>query len=395
MDEVDPSSPRQPGRHGSERERSQVMSGHARRVAALLAAVVAISLLHVFTSPRHVLLHALYEYLYYAPIVAAAYWYGASGGLLTALAASLAYVPHIQTAWADNDAYAASQYAQVVAFHLLGGFVGLLMTSQKRLTARYRDAATTLEARHRELQESQEQLRRAERLSALGEIAAGLAHELRNPLAGVRGALDIVTSRLQPATPEAEFGRVATTELERLGRLLEEFLAYARPRPPRLQASALQPVIDRVMALLVTEAERRHVQLVADGSAPAVSLDVDPEQITQVLFNVVLNAIQASPDGGRVVITQSAAGAHVILCIDDEGPGIPVEHVPRIFEPFFTSKHRGTGLGLAVSQRIVAAHGGTIEVQPRVPTGTSIRVHLPLGTLHARSSYGSSSASHA
>ncbi len=395
MDGADPSSPRQPDRAGSERDRPQVISDHAKRVAALLAAVAAVSLLHVLTSPRHVLLHALYEYLYYAPIVAAAYWYGASGGLLTALAASLAYIPHIQTAWADNEAYTASQYAQVVAFHLLGGLVGLLMTSQKRLTARYRDAATTSDARHRDLQESQEHLRRAERLSALGEIAAGLAHELRNPLAGVRGALDIVTSRLQPATPEAEFARVATTELERLGRLLEEFLAYARPRPPRLQASALQPVVDRVTALLATEAERRHVQLVVDGSAPAVSLEIDTEQITQVVFNVVLNAIQASPDGGRVLIRHFAAGAFVVLSVDDEGCGIPVEHVSRIFEPFFTSKHRGTGLGLAVSHRIVGAHGGTIQVEPRVPTGTSIRVHLPLGTLHAESSYGPASAAHA
>jgi signal transduction histidine kinase len=356
--------------------------------------IAAVSLLHMLTDPSRVLLHELYEYLYYAPVVASAYWYGAPGGLLAALAASLAYIPHIQTTWADNFPYAASQYAQVLAFHLLGGLVGALMTSQKRLTARYRDAATALEARHRELQESQEHLRRAERLSALGEIAAGLAHELRNPLAGLRGALDIVSSRLQAGTPEAEFAQVARTELERLSRLLDDFLAYARPRPPRLEPAGLQPVVDRVLALLGTEAERRRVRLVADGLAEDSRVAIDAEQIAQVLFNVVLNAIQASPEGGRVTISRSAATSHVTLCVDDEGPGIAPEHVPRIFEPFFTTKHRGTGLGLAVSQRIVAAHGGTIELERRVPTGTSVRIRLPLGTLPAAAPAGAARASY-
>lgn len=381
-------------RDASGRGQPASRSHHAVRVAGLATAIAAVSLLHMLTDPRRVLLHELYEYLYYAPVVAAASWYGAPGGLLTALAASLAYIPHIRTTWADNFPYTASQYAQVLAFHLLGGLVGALMTSQKRMTARYRDAATALEARHRELQESQEHLRRAERLSALGEIAAGLAHELRNPLAGLRGALDIVASRLQPGTPEAEFAQVARTELERLSRLLDEFLAYARPRPPRLEPAGLQSVVDRVVALLGTEAERRGVRLVVDGPGRDSSVVIDAEQMTQVLFNVVLNAIQASPEGGRVTISRWTANGQAMLCVEDEGPGIAPEHMARIFEPFFTTKHRGTGLGLAVSQRIVAAHGGTIELERRVPRGTSVRIRLPLGTVPAGAPAGTAGASH-
>lgn len=377
-----------------ERGQAAPVRHHGVRAVGLATTIAAVSLFHMLTDPRRVLLHELYEYLYYAPVVAAAYWYGAPGGLLTALAASLAYIPHIRTTWADNFPYTASQYAQVLAFHLLGGLVGALMTSQKRMTARYRDAATALEARHRELQESQEHLRRAERLSALGEIAAGLAHELRNPLAGLRGALDIVASRLQPATPEAEFAQVARTELDRLSRLLDEFLAYARPRPPRLEPAGLQPVVDRVVALLGTEADRRGVRLVVDGRGSDSSVQIDAEQITQVLFNVVLNAIQASPEGGRVTISRSTATGQAMLCVDDEGPGIAPEHMARIFEPFFTTKHRGTGLGLAVSQRIVAAHGGTIELERRVPRGTSVRIRLPLGTVPAGAPAGTAGASH-
>lgn len=153
----------------------------------LLAAILAISALHYATNPSHIVQHEIYRYLYYVPIILGAYWYGVWGGLLTALGGSLAYIPHIRDAWAPNVPYTVNQYAQVVVFHLLGLCVGLLASFQRRLAERSRDAAASLERANRELRESQEQLRRADRLSALGEVAAGLAHEIRNPLAGVKG----------------------------------------------------------------------------------------------------------------------------------------------------------------------------------------------------------------
>jgi signal transduction histidine kinase len=345
----------------------------------LLGAVGAVSALHYITPPSHFVLHAIYQRSYYAPVILAAYWYGIRGGLLAAGISAIAYAPHIHSAWSHNSPYTASQYAELVVFLLLGLSVGTIASHERRLTKRYRGAAESLENANRELRESSEQLRRAERLSALGEISAGLAHEIRNPLAGLKGALEIVASRAVAGTPEAEFSAVATRELHRLEGLVQEFLAYARPRPPRIRPTDVPAVLDRVTTLLRPEAERSGVALAVEGSNAPAELKIDPEQIEQVLVNVVLNAVQASPRGATVTIQHGPADGRYRLAVSDQGPGIPSDARARIFEPFFTTKERGTGLGLAISQRIVAAHHGEIHISSSKETGTVVEIVLPFG----------------
>lgn len=348
------------------------------RGLGLLAAIAGIAAVHFVTNPSRVVLHEIYSYLCYLPIIVAAYWYGVSGGVVTAAVTSAAFIPHIRIAWAANEAYTATQYAQVVAFHLMGLTVGLLAASQRRLTARYRDAAVSLERANRDLRDSQEHLRRADRLSALGEIAAGLAHEIHNPLAAVKGALEIVASRVPLGSPEAEFAEIGGRELARLEGLVSEFLAYARPHDPALHPTDVHEILERIAALLRSEAERKSVTLVFERAVTLPPLPLDAEQITQVIFNVVLNAIQASATGGHVRLRESLEPGWGVIDVIDEGPGIAPEHVLRIFDPFFTTKSRGTGLGLAISQRIVTAHHGTIEALPGVPSGSIFRIRLPL-----------------
>ena len=352
------------------------------RGLGLIAAIVGISSLHYVTAPSRVVLHELYNYLCYVPIILAAYWYGIWGGLAGAALTSALFIPHIRGAWATNAAYSASQYAQVFVFHLLGLTVGWLAGTQRRLTTRYRDAVTSLEHANLELKESQDHLRRADRLSALGEIAAGLAHEIQNPLAGIKGALEIVASRARPDTPEAEFADIGGKELARLETLVREFLAYARPRDPTLRATDVPDLVERVTALLRPEADKRGVRLVPEypGTSADLSLNLDHDQMTQVILNVVLNAIQASPSDGVVRIHMSMEPGWGTIEVIDQGPGIAPEHVSRIFDPFFTTKSRGTGLGLATSQRIVAAHRGTITALPGSPAGTIFRIRLPRTT---------------
>lgn len=355
-----------------------------RRWIGLLFGLSVVSVLHYTTSPDQAWLHNIYQRLYYAPIVVGAYWFGVRGGLITAVAAAVAYWPHIHITWSANAAYAASQYAELVIFQAAGLLVGFLSDVQRRLTQQSQEAAASLEAANRELRESQEQVRRADRLSALGQIAAGLAHEIRNPLAGIKGALEIVASRVSAGTPEAEFTGVASTELARLDNLVGEFLTYARPREPELRMASLRDVIDHVVLLLGPEAERAAVTMTRDETAPLSDVRMDPEQIRQVLFNVILNAVQASPPGKAVRIrTYSESGAAVVE-VSDDGPGIPLEERERVFDPFFTTKTHGTGLGLAVSSRIVAAHGGRIAIgagaaDNQASVGSVVRVELPLG----------------
>lgn len=361
--------------HSAERRGSR---GHLIRGVGLLAGIAAIASLHFVTDPAYLALHELYNYLCYVPIVFSAYWYGAWGGVAAAVLTSAAFIPHIRVAWAGNEAYSASLYAQVVVFHVLGLTVGLLAGAQAKLTARYREAATSLERANRELRDSQEHLRRADRLSALGEIAAGLAHEIQNPLAGVKGALEIIASRVTRGTPEAEFADIGDKELARLEGLVSEFLTYARPHDPALRPTDVHEIVERVAALLRPQAESKAVTLVFERPAVFPRLPLDPEQITQVIFNVVLNAIQATGAGGHVRIRESVEPGWGVVEVIDEGAGIAPEHALRLFDPFFTTKPRGTGLGLAISQRIVIAHRGTIEALAGSHSGSVFRIRLPI-----------------
>lgn len=350
----------------------------AVRAAVVLLLIAGIASLHYATDPSRVVLHEVFNYLCFVPIILGAYWFGVPGGLAAAVLMSAAFIPHIRAAWAGNAPYAASRYAQVGAFHLLGFAVGALTASQRKLTAQYRDTAERLAKSHSEIVESHQQLRRADRLTALGEIAAGLAHEIRGPLAGVKGACDIILSRVQAGTPEGEFAHIATKELQRLEGLVEEFLAYARPHAPVLRPVHLGDLCRHTVLLLQPEADRRGVRLeltVAERSAAAVN--ADPEQLSQVLMNLVLNALQASETGTAVRIFHVATHDGVQIRVADQGRGIAPEHREQIFNPFFTTKERGTGLGLAIAQRIVGGHGGRIWFEAGAPTGTVFFVELP------------------
>ena len=347
---------------------------------ALAISILVISLAHYATDPSHVLLHEIFQDLYFLPVIVGAYWYGLTGGLITALGTSLAYIPHIQWTWSHDLRFAAHRYAELVILFLIGTTVGLLSSAQRRLIARSRETAASLERSHRELVDSQEHLKRAERLSVLGQVAAGLAHEIRNPLAGLKGALEIIASRVAPGTPEAEFAGIAARDAARLDGLVSDFLTYARPRDPELRDLDLDSVIDHVTTMLRPEADRIGVRLAIEASVSPIRVRVDREQMTQVFLNIILNAIQATPPGRTVQVHARPETDSAVVEIDDQGAGISAEHVTRVFEPFFTTKQQGTGLGLAISQRIVLAHHGAIDVVRSSPAGTTFRVRLPLVT---------------
>ena len=345
------------------------------RIGSLVLAIVAISLLHAGTNQSAVIWHGLLLRLYYSPILVAAYWYGAFGGLLVALASSVAYVPHLRE---QSPAVEAGRYAEIVVFHLIGLTTGLLATAQRRVTERYQMAATTLEAANRELKDSYTQLQRADRLKTLGEVAAGLAHEIRHPLASIGGALEIIEERSQPDSPETEFSRLAMIEVRRLDHLVWEFLRYARPHEPDLRSTSLHEVIERVFSLLRVEAERGGVVLEGARATALPDVCIDAQQIEQVLLNVILNAIQASRAGAVVRVSEHLDDQDVVVDVIDEGPGISAGDLPHIFSPFFTTREKGTGLGLAIASRIVVAHHGSLEMHETSERGTCFRMRLPM-----------------
>lgn len=350
------------------------------RAVAVAGVTLMLSVAHAATNSTHVALHVFYQDLSYAPILVAAYWFGIAGGVSAALVAAAGTVAHFHHTWSDNQPFVFGQYGQAIGFMITGAVGGALASAQRAATLRYQQGLVALQAANAELRTSHEQLLRADRLSKLGEIAAGLAHEVRNPLASIKGALEIISARAQQGSPEAEFTSLATHEIERVQKLIAEFLAYAKPHEPQRQEADVFDLLDPVITLLTGEAERHAVILdVRRTAVPAVS--VDPEQIGQVFFNVVLNAVQVTPSRGRVSVTASPNLTSRTLAVDvkDEGPGIRPDHLARVFDPFFTTKKTGTGLGLSISQRIVQSHQGTIDIlQPG--QGTVVRVQLPLAS---------------
>jgi signal transduction histidine kinase len=222
-------------------------------------------------------------------------------------------------------------------------------------------------------------VRRAERLAALGTMAAGLAHELRNPLNSATLQLNVARRKLaRPEAPDFASARkaidLAESEMTRLAGLVQDFLQFARPQPLRLLRADLRSTAEVIVALVAPEAEQAGVTLVLESGGPVV-LEVDDEKMKQVLLNLVRNAVEASPRGGLVTVRVDASGGQACLSVQDDGPGVPSDS--PIFEPFFTTKEDGTGLGLAIVHRIVLDHGGTVSVET-APGRTVFSVLLPI-----------------
>ncbi|MET0386518.1 MAG: ATP-binding protein, partial [Polyangiales bacterium] len=220
--------------------------------------------------------------------------------------------------------------------------------------------------------------RRAERLAALGTMAAGLAHEIRNPLNSAHLQLNVARRRL--ARGKASEGvhaikavELAETEMKRLASLVQDFLQFARPQPLRLAVVDLRSAAEVMLAFLAPEAKAAGVALrLSEG--PPVELELDDEKVKQILLNLLRNAIEATGKGGRVTVHVSDAAGLAQLTVEDNGPGWPTD--TPIFEPFFTTKDTGTGLGLAIVHRIVMDHGGSVDAASR-PGKTTFSIRFP------------------
>jgi two-component system sensor histidine kinase PilS (NtrC family) len=222
----------------------------------------------------------------------------------------------------------------------------------------------------------EDQLRRSQRLAAVGQLAAGLAHEIRNPLASLSGSIELLERELPELDGDARrLVGIVRRETARLNRLVVDFLAYARPGPPRRERVRLFELIGEVADLAARGEQGLRVEV---ACPPELELEADPDQLRQLLWNLVRNAIEAGPQDGavRLRVALAAAGA-VEIEVADRGAGIAPEILDRIFEPFFTTKAAGTGLGLATVHRIAEAHAGSLEVASEPGRGTRVVVRLP------------------
>lgn len=348
-----------------------------RKAAALVLAGIAVTSAGHYLTPRELLLwHGIFQRLYYLPVVYAAIAFGWVGGFVAAVLAGVLYIPHILTMWRHEHHYAIEQYAEIFMFLAVGIVTGVLSDLERKRRAELQATAQKLSQVYRELQDTFEQVKRADRLSAIGQLAAGLAHEIRNPLSSIDGAAEVLEAASDQPELRKETVGIIRKECSRLNRLLTSLLDFARPRRPEWRQVDLSKVLDSVIDL-VSHSAGKGIRLHKETPDRVPSLLGDEEQLTQVILNLTLNAAQAMPAGGDVWLAAKPEAGGVVVRIRDQGEGIPEEHMDKIFDPFFTTKDAGTGLGLSVVHQIVTQHGGTVSVTRNHDKGTTFSLFFP------------------
>jgi len=314
------------------------------------------------------LLHAIHGRLCYIPIILSAVWFGVRGGLITAVAITAATLPYARLHGITDRHALVGEYTEMVFYVAIGLMTGVLIERQWR--------------ERRRAESLQRELARQERLSSLGQMAAGLAHEIKNPLGSIQGAAEILGDGAPAGSRENELLDVLRKESRRLSGVLDHFLGFARRRPPALAPTDLAVVAERAATQMEVDAASRHVAIERSFADGLPTVRADAEQLHQVFLNLLLNAIAASPDGDRVLVTAARAQRDgrpaVAVRIRDWGGGIPEDVLPRVFDPFFTTRENGTGLGLSISHAIVGDHDGWIDIDSRPGKGTDVTVVLPV-----------------
>jgi two-component system sensor histidine kinase HydH len=351
---------------------------HRLRLGWLVAVVLIIGTLqYLATSTQMAWLYIL-QRLYYIPVLLAGLIIGWRGGLGVALLAGAGFAIGTPSIWTVSRVDALDQCLEICVFCVVGGLSGALTDRYRKQGADLRKTSNQLRHAHQELESNFERMKRAERIYALAQLSAGLAHEIRTPLASLEGAAALVQRETQTEERRREFLDIIQKESRRLNGLLTSFLEFARPRQPDLQRVEVGEILDSVILLVRHGGDASRLELRKEIKPGLPMLECDPEQLKQVLLNLVTNANQAMPHGGSVLLEAHHSGSTINIDVHDQGGGIDEENPERIFDPFFTTKESGTGLGLSVAHQIVSQHAGTMTILRNTSHGVTVRVSLPL-----------------
>ncbi len=341
--------------------------------------IVVITVLHYGTEAQHMWVHDVLRRLYYLPIIFAAFLAGLRGGLIAAGVVSLSYLPHAFLRLGPmahmDPADSLEKALEVVLYNLVAVVAGYLADSEWKRRAE-------LEKALEEQRRLQRQLVRAGRLGALGEVVAGIAHEIKNPLHSLRGTAEIVDPLIPADADERRLWEIHVSELERLERVAERFLSFASPRAIDMGPLDLREVARRLVELLGADARRKDIRIEQVLPDTPVMVEGDRDQLAQVALNIALNGVHAIGErGGTLRVTVAADVQHDgermhALCIENDGPPIPEDELEHLFDPFHGSDDHGSGLGLSISERIVEQHDGTVHAE-NSGLGVSFKVCLP------------------
>jgi len=229
-----------------------------------------------------------------------------------------------------------------------------------------------------------EKLSHAERLASLGEMVAGISHEIRNPLGIVSSTAELLKQKLARSEREVQLADVIVEEANRLNSIVTDFLNFARPQAPNLMPCKVNEVMEKNLTFLAPEIDKNGYQIYKRFADDIPEIEADPGLLYQAFLNILMNAMQAMPEGGAIYIELSARGNTLTILFGDEGPGIPDETLNKIWEPFFTTKDKGSGLGLPIVKKVIEGHGGTIEIENGPEKGAQVTVTLPVERMAER-----------
>jgi signal transduction histidine kinase len=358
--------------------------------AILILVVIGIGMLHFLTPGYMVFYHDMFRRLSYFPIVLGAIWFGIWGGLVLAVMSSIAFIPHVLLYIGEGTETYLSELTEIVLYLAAGGVTGIIAGRESQLRYRYKDLSEKLEKSydklHRETQillELEEQLSAAQKLSALGQLSASLAHEIKNPLSSIKGTAEILLDEFPKDHPKREFVEILLKETTRLNSTVEEVLQFSRRgvqgrEKESVETEPLSQVIDRVTSLLASQLRKKSISLTVTGWEEGKAFFVDGEKLSQVFLNIILNAIDAAPSKGAITVETMKQAAGYRVLVKDNGSGIADELKDKIFDPFYSTKEGGTGLGLSISKKIIESYGGTLTLSDSESGGASFAVFLPV-----------------
>lgn len=330
-----------------------------------------ISSLHFVTPVDNHHLHLIYDRLCYFPVILSAFWFGFWGGALMGIMMSTLHLIHIYLDW-DGDYFTNNFYQTLESsFHFIIGLV------TGYLSERYLRTAKKLKQSYRELKEktnkilnAEEQLRRTERIQALAELSAGVAHEIRTPLASIKGSAEILANQETQPEERDEFTTILLKESHHLNKIVDEFLNFARPKKSHSEICYLPKIVNDILELSMQQRRSKDIQIKINFEPDFPSIYFDPNQLKQVFVNLINNAIQAMPDGGELIISGKPINDLILCTIEDSGDGIPENVITKIYDPFFTTRSNGTGLGLSIVQKIMSQNEGYIDAKKSESGGT-------------------------
>jgi two-component system, NtrC family, sensor histidine kinase HydH len=327
------------------------------KMTIIIALAGGISLISYLTPEADHYYHVFSQELYFLPLILAAFWFGMRGALAATVGISALYLPFMAMEWKGFSPADFGRMMELITYVIVGGTLAVLRKREER---------------------KQKSLREAESLAGIGRAISGVAHDLKTPLIAIGGFTKLVMGKLPKDDPNHEKLAIVMKETARMEKLVKDMLDFSKPALIQRSMEDLRQIIGETLDVMATTAAERGITVKSQVSEDLPSISMDADRIKQVLINLVVNAIQASPDGGSVGLRGYRKGRALIIDVSDSGCGIPDDKKEEVFLPFVTTKKQGTGLGLCIVKKIVEAHDGYLKVLDNSDKGVTFRVVIPM-----------------